>query len=227
MANEIDEFINNYSGHDYLNEIEEELFGIVLDDIRLIVAQNNSIIPRPKNLKLPEYVDDNISEVELSDWIRIAYYEKWFYNLGGEYKQNFGENLKAVTILAGIGFYERNETIPFYSLRDEYTLFDENYARYIFLNTLSKLEYFLTSNVTLHEEPYLTYKMSQYLGVTNEVLYLLGIKIIENYDGIVGVTKGGEIVLRYSRWDVCFQDPDNDADRIPYLIGSQLLMKKK
>jgi len=62
MANEIDEFINNYSGHDYLNEIEEELFGIVLDDIRLIVAQNNSIIPRPKNLKLPEYVDDNISE---------------------------------------------------------------------------------------------------------------------------------------------------------------------
>ncbi len=48
MANEIDEFINNYSGHDYLNEIEEELFGIVLDDIRLIVAQNNSIIPRPK-----------------------------------------------------------------------------------------------------------------------------------------------------------------------------------
>lgn len=225
MANEIDEFINNYSGHEYLNEIEEELFGIVLDNIRLIVAQNNSIIPRPKNLKLPEYVDDNISEVELSDWIRIAYYEKWFYNFG-EYKQNFGENLKAVTILSGIGFHERNETIPFYSLRDEYTLFDENYVRYIFLNNLSKLEYFLTSNVTLREEPYLTYKMRQYLGVTNEVLYLLGIKIIEDYDGIVGVTKDGEIVLRFSRWDVCFQDPDNDADRIPYLIGSQLLMKK-
>ncbi|WP_129724959.1 hypothetical protein [Xylanivirga thermophila] len=225
MANEVDEFINNYSGHEYLNEIEKELFGIVLDDIRLIVAQNNSLIPRPKNLKLPEYVDDNISEVELSDWIRIAYYEKWFYNFG-EYKQNFGENLKVVIILSGIGFNERNETIPFYRLRDEYALFDENYVEYISLSNLVKLECFLTSNVTLHEEPYLTYKIRQYLGITNEVLYLLGIKIIENYDGIVGVTKDGETVLKFSRWDVSFHDPDNDADRIPYIIGSQLLMKK-
>lgn len=225
MANEIDEFINNYSGHEYLNEIEEELFSIVLDDIRLIVAQNNSIIPRPKNLKLPEYVDDHISEVELSDWIRIAYYEKWFYNFG-EYKENFGENLKTVTIFSGIGFNDRNVTIPFYSLIDEYTLFDENYVKYILLSNLTKFEYFLTSNATLHEDPYLTYKVRQYLGISSVVLYLLEIKIIEDYNGIVGITKDGEIVLKFSRWDVSFHDSDSDADRIPYLIGSQLLMKK-
>lgn len=225
MANEIEEYINNYSGHRYLNEIEEELFCIALDDIRLIVAQNNSIIPRPKNLKLPEFVDDDVSEVELSDWIRIAYYEKWFYNFG-EFKENFGENLKTVTILSGIGFNERNKTIPFFRLSNEYTLFDENYNKHMSLGNLTKLEYFLTSNATFSEDPYLTYKIRQYLGISSEVLYLLGIKIIEDYNGIVGVTKDGEVVLKYSRWDVSFHDSDSDTDRIPYLIGSQLLMKK-
>lgn len=224
IGNEVEEYLNNYSGHPFLKDIEEEMFSIALDDITLIVAQNNSIIPRPKDLKLPKFVDDDVSEVEEKDWIRIAYHEKWFYNLE-EYKENFGDNLNTITILSGMGFKGRNQTIPFIRLDDEYNLYDENFNDSMLFGNLTKINFFLTSNATLFEDPYLTYKIRQYIGIKSEVLYLLGIKMIENNNGIVGITKEGEEVLKYSRWEVCFFDSDGNSDRIPYLIGSQLLMK--
>ncbi|MDQ2088100.1 hypothetical protein RBH29_16860, partial [Herbivorax sp. ANBcel31] len=225
MGNEVDEYLNSHSGHPHLQDIEEEMFSIVLDDTRLIIAQNNSIIPRPKDLKLPEFIDDCVTDVEKSDWTRIAYHEKWFYNLG-EYKDNFGDSFKTITILSGIGFKGTDLSIPFLGLRNEYSLFDENYYENILFGNLRKLDFFLTTNTTLFEDSYLTYKVRQYLGIRSEVLHLLGIKMIENCNGIVGINKEGEEVLRYSRWDVSFSDTDSDSDRIPYLIGSQLLMKE-
>ncbi len=225
MGNEVEEYLNSHSGHPHLQDIEGEMFSIVLDDITLIIAQNNSIIPRPKDLKLPEFIENCVTDVEKSDWIRIAYHEKWFYNLG-EYKDNFGDSFKTITIVSGIGFKGTDLLIPFLGLSDEYNLFDENYYENIVFGNLTKLDFFLTTNATLFEDPYLTYKVRQYLGIRSDVLHLLGIKMIESSNGVVGVTEEGEEVLKYSRWDVSFYDSDSDSDRIPYLVGSQLLVKE-
>ena len=225
MGNEVDVYLNSHSGEPHFQDIEEKMFSIVLDDIALIIAQNNSIIPRPKDLKLPEVIENCVTDVEKNDWIRIAYHEKWFCNLG-EYKDNFGDSCKTVTILSGIGFKGTDLLIPFLELSDKYNLFDENYYEKIIFGSLTKLDVFLTTNAKLLDDPYLTYKEMQYLGVRSEVLYLLGITMLENNNGIVGVTEVGEEVIKYSRWDVCFYDSNSDSSRFPYLVGSQLLMKE-
>jgi len=225
MGNEVDEYLNSHVGNPHYQDIEEKIFNIVLDNIPLIIAQNNSIIPRPKDLMLPEFIKDCVSDVKKSDWIRIAYHEKWFYNRE-ENKSNFNASSETISIVSGIGFKGKELLIPFLRLDDEYNLFDENYYGNIVLGSLSKLDFFITSNVTLFEDPFLTYKINQYLGIRSDVLHYLGIKIIENGSGIVGITEEGEEVLRYSRWDANYSSLDSNSDRIPYLLGSQLLMKE-
>lgn len=220
MANEIDCYINSYAGSPDIKEIENSFFNIAVDDIRMLIAQNNSIIPRPKDLRLPKHIDDGIFEVENKDWIRIAYCEKWFRNIE-EYKNNFGDNLDTLIILSGVGFNGSNQTIPFIRLDDNYNLFDENLYKYI--GNIKSVKTFITTDIIFKEEPYLNYIPKRYLGIRDDVLYLLGIMIIEGDKGIVGVNRAGEEVLRYSRWEVNYYD-DNDA--IPYLLGSQLQIKK-
>lgn len=220
MSNEIEEYLRSYSGHPISKVIEEKLFGIVLGDTKLILAQHNSLIPRPKDLKFPESVVNNISEIENSDWIRIAYHEKWFNSLG-EYKDNFNTNFNPIIILSGVGFNGKNHTIPFIKLSDKYNMFDESHNS---SELLGELSYFITSNIVLSGDPYLTYKTKQYLGIRGDLLNILGIKIMADDKGIIGINKKGEEVLRYYRWDVSFHDSNSESDRIPYLTGSQLLM---
>ncbi|NEW08617.1 ATP-binding protein [Paenibacillus sp. SYP-B3998] len=221
---EVEKFLKNYSGTPFFNEIEGEIYKIALDDISLIVAQQTSIIPRPQDLVLPQFAKEGVTEVEVSDWVRIAHSEKWFNKLE-KYKENFGENTEAITVLSGVGFGAESPMVPFIKLGEEYSFLEENEEFPIFPGYFNKLEVFLTSNISLYSDPYLTFNTKQYLGIRGGVLQNLGINMIDTGCGIVGILEDGEEVLKYFRWEVGFSDTENNSDKIPYLIGSQLLMK--
>lgn len=219
---EADKYLKTLSGTPFVREAEDEIFEAVLDDIPLIIAQHSSIIPRPQDIPLPEFVEEGYKDVEVSDWVRIGYFEKW-YNKIVKYKENYGVNVDAITIMSGVGFGEEKPMVPFIRLDGEYRFLQENENELIFPRNIKSLKVFLTANISLYDDPYLTYNTKQFLGVRSDVLQHLGVRMINSGCGIVGISREGEEVIRYSRWEVSHVD---DSDNIPYLIGSQLLMRK-
>ncbi|MBM6839567.1 hypothetical protein H9X77_15440 [Clostridium saudiense] len=55
---------------------------------------------------------------------------------------------------------------------------------------------------------------------------VLGIKITDNGEGIIGIDRTGETVVKYSKWEVCFDDVDTGSYRVPYIIGSEVKVKR-
>jgi hypothetical protein len=188
----------------------------------LLIAQHTSIIPRPTEIVFPEFVEESVNEVELSEWVRVGYFEKWFNKIE-KYKENLGSSFDAISVLSGVGFGGKTLQVPFIKLEDDYRFLQENEHEITVLGNINRINLFLTSNISLSNDPYLTYNTRQYLGVRGDVLKHLGVRMIDTGCGIVGISEEGEEVIKYSRWEVSHVD---DNDQIPYLIGSQLLMKK-
>lgn len=216
--------LRTLAGTPFLEQAEDEIFDAVLEDIPLMIAQHTSIGPRPQDLALPEFIEEGYKEVEINDWVRIGYFEKWYSKIE-KYKRNFVENSDAITILSGVGFGRENSLVPFIELDNEYRFLQENEYQHIIPINIFNISAFLTTNISLDDDdPYLTYNTKQLLGVRADVLQYLQIQMRNSGCGIVGISKDGEEVIRYSRWEVSHLD---DSDNIPYLIGSQLLMKKR
>ncbi|PPQ47512.1 hypothetical protein C5G87_15390 [Paenibacillus peoriae] len=223
LGMEAEDYLKVLSGSSYVSEIEDVIYNAVLDDIPLILAQHSSIISRPRDIVLPEFVEEGVKEVVPDDWMRIGYFEKWFNKIE-KYKENFGSNTDAITVISGVGFGGETTMVPFIRLDGEYRFLQENEYEFIIPEIIYSFKAFLTSNISFLNDPYLTYNTKQYLGVRDDVLQCLGIRMIDTGCGIVGISKEGEEVIKLSRWEVSHVD---DNDHIPYLIGSQLLMKKE
>lgn len=224
MSNEIENFINGFVGSPFVSMIEEKMNEILIDDIEYIIANCNSIIPRPLDITMPEKVNDSITDVYSEEWISLAYYERW-YSKRERHKDNFLENLDSTIIISGIAFTEEEDVVPLMKLKQEYRLYDEN-------NEFSKVDYLkrssllVASNININQDIYLTFRPYDYLSVRGEILNVLGIKITDNGEGIVGIDKTGEIVLKYSKWEVCFNDINTGSYRVPYIIGAEVKVKR-
>lgn len=64
------------------------------------------------------------------------------------------------------------------------------------------------------------------LRLRGDILSRLGIKIVDEGEGIVGKDSSGEVVLKYSKWETCFDDVDTGSYRVPYLVGAEILAKE-
>ena len=223
MSNEVEAFINEYAGTPFFNDIEEELYEILIDDLDYVVAIGNSITPRPSDIELPADIENSITSVESKEWIRIAYYERW-YSKRESNRDNYGENIGTTIIISGLGFAGNEDIVPLLRLKREYRIFDENYEQGLF-GSLSKVPLIITSDLKIHEDIYLTFRPYEYLGIRGDILNALGIKIMDKGDGIIGIDSTGDVVLKYSRWEVCFDDIETGSYRVPYLTGAELKVK--
>jgi len=224
MSNEIEAFINQFAGNPFLDDIEEELYEILIDDLDYIIANCNSICLRPSNIKMPEEVENSINNIESQEWITLAYHERW-YSKRESHADNYSESLDSTIIISGLGFAGEEDVVPFLRLKNEYRLYDENDDLGLFGN-LSNIPLIITSDLKIHEDMYLTFRPYEYLGIRGDVLDALEIKITDNGDGIIGIDSTGEVVLKYSRWDVCFDDIDTGSYRVPYLTGAELIVRE-
>ena len=110
-------------------------------------------------------------------------------------------------------------------LKKEYRLYDEN-NEFIKPDYLKRNSLLVASNLKINEDIYLTFRPYDYLSIRGEILDVLGIKITDNGEGIIGIDRIGETVVKYSKWEVCFDDVDTGSYRVPYIIGSEVKVKR-
>ncbi|MCO4329435.1 ATP-binding protein [Staphylococcus hyicus] len=224
MSLEVEAFINGFVGSPFLNVIEEEMNEILIDDIEYIIANCNSIIPRPSDIAMPEEINNSINDVYCHEWISLAYYERW-YNKRERHKNNYGENVDSTIIISGVGFTDEEDVVPLLQLKEEYRLYDENHT-FGQISNLKKNPLLIASNLKIQEDIFLTFRPYDYFSIRGDILDVLGIKIIDNGEGIIGIDKTGKIMLKYSKWEVCFDDIDTGSYRVPYIIGSEVKVKR-
>lgn len=224
MSREVEAFINGLVGHPFFSMIEEELSEILIDDIEYIIANCNSIIPRPSDIALPEEINNSINDVYSQEWISLAYYERW-YSKRERHKNNYGENTDSTIIISGVGFTDEEDVVPLLKLKEEYRLYDENHV-FVQIGDLKRVPLLIASDLKIHEDTYLTFRPYDYLSIRGDILDVLGIKITDNGEGIVGIDRTGEVVVKYSKWEVCFDDIDTGSYRVPYIIGSEVKVKR-
>lgn len=224
MSREVEAFMNGFVGHPFFSMIEEEMNEILIDDIEYIIANCNSIIPRPSDIAMPEEINDSINDVYSQEWISLAYYERW-YSKRERHKNNYGENTDSTIIISGVGFTDEEDVVPLLKLKEEYRLYDENHA-FGKIDDLKRVPLLIASDLKIHEDIYLTFRPYDYLSIRGDILDVLGIKITDNGEGIVGIDRTGEVVVKYSKWEVCFDDIDTGSYRVPYMIGSEVKVKR-
>ncbi|MVP00477.1 NACHT domain-containing protein [Paenibacillus lutrae] len=224
ISREIEAFINGFVGHPFYSMIEEEMYEILIDDIEYIIANCNSIIPRPSDIATPEEINDSINDVNPQEWVTLAYYERW-YSKRERHKNNYGENTDSTIIISGVGFTDEEDVVPLLKLNKEYRLYDENYVLGQF-DDLRRVPLLIATDLKFQEDIYLTFRPYDYLSIRGEVLNILGINITDNGEGIVGIDSKGEVVVKYSKWEVCFDDVDTGSYRVPYVIGSEVKVKR-
>lgn len=223
MSNEVELFISQYVGTSSFDAIEEELYTILIDDVDYLIATGNSITPRPSDIELPSKIENSITNVESEEWIRLAYYERW-YSKRERHRNNAVESIEGTIVISGVGFAGDKDIFPLLRLNDEYRIFDENYEQGLF-GGLSNDSRIITSDFKFDEDVYLSFRSYNYLSIRADILNVLGIKIVDKGNGIIGIDSNEEVVLKYSRWEVCFDDIDTGSYRVPYLIGAELKVK--
>lgn len=224
MSREVEAFINGFVGHPFFNMIEEELNEILIDDINYIIAICNSTTPRPSDIAMPEKVSNSINEVDSQEWTSLAYYERW-YSKRERYKNNFGKNTDSTIIISSVGFMDKEDGVPLLKLYEGYRLYDENNESGQNDN-FKKVPLLIATDLKLTDDIYLTFRPYKYLSIRGDLLDVLGIKIKDNGEGIVGIDETGEVVVKYSNWEVCFDDIDTGSYRVPYMTGSEIKVKK-
>ncbi|NHC21378.1 ATP-binding protein [Bacillus sp. MM2020_4] len=224
MSREVEAFINGFVGHPFFSMIEEEMNEILIDDFEYIIANCNSITPRPSDIAMPEKINESIDNVYSQEWIQLAYYERW-YSKREKHKNNYVENTDSTIIISGVGFTDEEIVVPLLKLQKEYKLYDENHA-FGHISELKKFSQLIASDLKIREDVYLTFRPYDYLSIRGDILDVLGIEITDNGEGIVGIDRTGEVVVKYFKWEVCFDDIDTGSYRVPYLVGSEVKVKR-
>lgn len=223
MASEVDKVLNSYAEFPMINQLESELFEIVIGNIEYFNADINSISVRPIDLVLPKDVKEGIVDFEHGMWCRVAYYEKW-YDQRKKHTGNFENSIDSVLVTSGVMFGEDGLNSPFLQLSNEYRRFDENPKEHLYCDEEDSDYLVVASDLNCFEDQFINFTMDGYLVLKNELLNALKIRIVDQGDGIVGLDSSDKIVIKFSKWEVCFED-DQENYRIPYLKGAELKIK--
>lgn len=225
FAEEIEVFLSSHAGSPYEDSLEEDLYEILIDDMQMIVSENNSINLRPHDLLLPDSIGEGKKSIGDEEWIRIASYER-YYLKRKRFNGEFSESTHNIMGVSAVVFNDDLSSSPHLYVGEGFRLFSENTSIQFPSILLRGIDKIVISDLSLMDDPYYTYKERQYLGIRADVLSCLGITIEENPEGIVGVISNGEVVLRFTTWTKSITDIDSDSYNIPYLLGSQLEMRK-
>lgn len=74
-------------------------------------------------------------------------------------------------------------------------MYDENHA-FGQIGDLKRVPLLIASDLKIHEDIYLKFRPYDYLSIRGDILDVLGIKITDNGEGIVGIDRTCEVVVK-------------------------------
>jgi nucleoside-triphosphatase THEP1 len=226
LAEEIDMFLNENVGKEDVDLAGNKLFNIASNNNEVLINQQNSIIVRPSQ-SLPEDIEEGVFETEIDEWVEIAKYEEeCLYKK--HYQSNISpENMKKIQIFEGITFNSDEQIFPYLKLPNDFSLYGNQFDYHISSELTKKFNEIIVSNISVTENIQLTFNKKLFLWLRREILTLLQIRIHCSKNGIVGLDENNEKVLKFSWWQNFYFDNEASNELIPFLTGSQLLMKKE
>lgn len=225
----IEKYVKNIYSANYLLELingelydqfseyynHAELYDFLQIHYKAIAAQTNSYSQRPFDLEKPHSITNNWqkSELEYSDWIRLAYYESEIY-------EESTRNNKTNRFYEGIVFKnDLEETIPF----SRYRL----YPVHIWDNMpMNDFDEFLCLPFFQRYDDLEDYKI---LWINSILMNELKLNVQDPINGLNAINSKNEVVLRYNRWSsdyVGIGDRASISDEIPRLEGAELICRK-
>lgn len=84
----------------------------------------------------------------------------------------------------------------------------------------------IATTLQLEEDILLSYLPNDYLTIREDILKKLEITMTDVGEGIIGRDSAGENVVKYSKWEIGFDNVETDSYRVTYLIGAELKIKK-
>ncbi len=224
MSDVIEEELMRYIGTPLEEIFENQYYGMLIEDMQLMMSETRSMRIEPKGLFMDE---ENLSEevVINKGWVRIAYFNRFYESRTrrGEFHENNDFKVKIGCVV--FGNLDENE-YSFDIYNNSYTFGNENYDNFPALS-MNSIKTIVTTNLLPFSDMNLSYFERRYLGVKSSVLSLLGIIVTHNDSGIVGVNQDGVIVLRYTNWSKRIPDIDSISYFVPYSDGAQLEMREK
>lgn len=201
-------YLNMYSAKVQLN-----IYKDIMIDYKVIIAQTNSLISRPQDLKSPiEYEKSgfhSINEIK-KEYYRIWYYEKQLYS-----EDKFRDWYKQKTVYWWI-IFDESKDFPYSDYK---------------LNIKNLYNYNDSKNIVLEDNPIITHIQSfdmfenyKILWLKNELINLLWLKIGNFNKWLFAVDSKDEIILKFNQWNSEYLW--NDVKwMIPSLSWSELLIR--
>lgn len=223
MTKVIEEKMMKYVGMPFEEYFEEQYYGVLIEDIQLMMSETKSIRVEPEDLSFDK-IDLTEEVVDNKGWIRLGYFSRLYESRIR--KGDFYNNNKCKIKIGCVVFGDLDEgEYSFDIYNNSYSFGDENYEK---TSTLANCNFstIITTNLIPYSDMYLSYFQRRYLGVKGSILSLLSIEIKYNDGGIIGVNRFGEVVLRYSNWCRRIPDIESISYFIPYSDGAQLEMRE-
>ena len=223
MTKVIDEELMKYVGTPLEKILEEQYYGMLIEDIQLMMSETKSIRVEPEDLSF-DNLDLSEEVVCNNGWMRIGYFSRYYESRTrrGDYYDNNDFKVKIGCVVFG-ELDEGEYSFDIYN--NSYTFGDENYDNTP-LSANNNFRTIIATNLLPFADMNLSYFQRRYLGVKGSILSLLGIEIKHNDGGIIGVNQNGEVVLRYTNWSRRIPDIESISYYIPYSDGAQLEMRE-
>lgn len=189
----------------------EQIFNTINVNYQLLIAQYNSIVPRPLLLPKPnEYVEklEKTSELtEIEGWIRIGSVEKEIYS------KSIGEPIKYFKLYTGIIFDNSMKDIPFD--------YKTNYFQ-VFALKQERENKIVTSFLQLEDD----FEFFKILWLNLNLFNELKLTKIDYISGLAAKNSDNEIVLKYNCWFSDYFSYDSFDNEVAKLNGAELLIRK-
>lgn len=229
IANEIDNYLNYLAQFEFETEdIETDLFETIVEEVDYLVATINSLVVRPKDIDYIENIQEGAFDYDANlisnEWCRVAHIERSYHTR----KMHSGDpisNMNISTVISVIGYNDSDHEMPIIPLNSDYKIFDENLEDSIFIFDKKENE-LVTFNLNEYDDMILNFKSNYYLGIRSDILSILNIHLVDFGDGIKGINKFGDVVLKYSTWEEYFSGKQHGNYLIPRLKGADLQIEK-
>lgn len=200
---------------------QKNIYNQMKIDSKIIIAQTNSLILRPKDIIEPiEYQSNLVKDIEItSDWfVRVMHYEKQLFT-----KDKYNESYKEYSVYWSVFFWkevdidiEIKKLMDLHNSLDIKSIYDRDlwiFPHYEELLPISYIEKFdMLEN----------YKI---LWLSNYLLDKLDLEIWPYYRGLYATNSQWEIIVKYNQWYSNYMWLELNKE-IPKLDGAELLIRK-
>lgn len=191
-------------------------FGYLYICYNTLVAQNNSVVLRPSTLKRPSLIHDDWlkQDIRISNWIRLASYEKELINV--KYSSTYYD---IEEVYQGVIFSDNvGRTYPY----SDYRLYPQN----IWGNSMNGelLDPFICRYLFQSQEGLEEYRI---LWLNPHLIEYLDLKVDSPSDGLIARNSQNEIILQLRIWVDDFESYGRDiSSEVPKLKGCDLIIRE-